>query len=117
MAELPDSVDVVDNQLNEDGDEQTRRCWKFSPFCTRVLYWILMVRNIVGKKLRSIYHPSCDHQSSSGSLNNKDKETGYFDKFCMYYLQHERPCCIRYTNSSRRREFVYLIQHGRECCK
>ena len=35
----------------------------------------------------------------------------------MYYLQHERPCCIGYTNSSRRREFVYLIQHGRECCK
>ena len=23
----------------------------------------------------------------------------------MYYLQHERPCCIGYTNSSRRREF------------
>ena len=35
----------------------------------------------------------------------------------MYYLQHERPCCIGYTNSSRRREFVYPIQHGRECCK
>ena len=30
-----------------------------------------------------------------------------------YYLQHERPCCIGYTNSSRRREFVYPIQHGR----
>ena len=36
---------------------------------------------------------------------------------CMYYLQHERPCCIGYTNSRRRREFVYPIQHGRECCK
>ena len=24
------------------------------------------------------------------------------------HLQHERPCCIRYTN---------LIQHGRSCCK
>jgi hypothetical protein len=24
---------------------------------------------------------------------------------------------IYYTNSSRRREFVYPIQHGRECCK
>ena len=35
----------------------------------------------------------------------------------MYCLQHERPCCIGYTNSSRRREFVYPIQHGRECCK
>ena len=35
----------------------------------------------------------------------------------MYYLQHERTCCIGYTNSSRRREFVYPIQHGRECCK
>ena len=34
-----------------------------------------------------------------------------------YYLQHERPCCIGYTNSSRRREFVYPIQHGRSCCK
>jgi hypothetical protein len=34
-----------------------------------------------------------------------------------YYLQHERPCCIGYTNSSRRQEFVYPIQHGRECCK
>jgi hypothetical protein len=37
-----------------------------------------------------------------------------------YYLQHERPFCIVYTNSSRRREFVYPIQHGRdsrECCK
>jgi hypothetical protein len=31
-----------------------------------------------------------------------------------YYLQHERPCCIGYTNSNRRREFVYPIQHGRE---
>ena len=37
--------------------------------------------------------------------------------FYMYYLQHERPCCIGYTNSSRRRELVYPIQHGRECCK
>ena len=26
-------------------------------------------------------------------------------------------CCIRYTNSSRRREVVCLIQHGREYCK
>jgi hypothetical protein len=34
-----------------------------------------------------------------------------------YYLQHERPCCIGYTISSRRREFVYPIQHGHECCK
>jgi hypothetical protein len=33
----------------------------------------------------------------------------------MYYLQHERPCCIGYTNSSRRLEFVYPIQlHGRD---
>ncbi len=31
-----------------------------------------------------------------------------------YYLQHERPCCIGYTSSSRRRELVYPIQHGRE---
>ena len=35
----------------------------------------------------------------------------------MYYLQHERPCCIRYTSSSRRRALVYLIQNGRECCR
>ena len=35
----------------------------------------------------------------------------------LYYLQHERPCCIGYTNSSRRREFVYPIQHGHSCCK
>jgi hypothetical protein len=28
-------------------------------------------------------------------------------------LQHSRPCCIGYTNSSRRLEFVYPIQHGR----
>ena len=35
----------------------------------------------------------------------------------MYYLQHELLCCIRYTNSSRRQEFVYLIQHEHECCK
>ena len=33
--------------------------------------------------------------------------------FFKYYLQHERPCCIRYLYSI----FVYLIQHGRECCK
>ena len=33
------------------------------------------------------------------------------------HLQHERPCCIRYTNSRLRLEFVYLIQHGRSCCK
>ena len=38
----------------------------------------------------------------------------HFLLFYKYYLQHERPCCIGYTNSSRRREFVYLIQHGRE---
>jgi hypothetical protein len=38
-------------------------------------------------------------------------------QYGMYYLQHERPCCIGYTNSSRRREFVYPIQHGRECCR
>jgi hypothetical protein len=35
----------------------------------------------------------------------------------MYYLQHEWLCCIGYTISSRRWEFVYLIQHRRECCK
>jgi hypothetical protein len=40
-----------------------------------------------------------------------------FQLCVMYYLQHERPCCMGYTNSSRRREFVYPIQHGRECCK
>jgi hypothetical protein len=34
--------------------------------------------------------------------------------YVAYYLQHERPCYIGYTNSSRRREFVYPIQHGRE---
>ncbi len=65
MAEFPDSADVVDNQHNEDGDEQTRRCWKFSPSSTRVFYWILMVRNIVGKKLQSIYHPAINQSSSS----------------------------------------------------
>ena len=32
------------------------------------------------------------------------------------YIQHERPCCIKYTNTSRKRVVVYLIQHGRECC-
>ena len=31
-----------------------------------------------------------------------------------YYLQYERPCYIGYTISSRRREVVYPIQHGRE---
>ena len=36
---------------------------------------------------------------------------------CMYYLQHERPCCIGYTSSSRSRDIVYPIQHGRECWK
>ena len=30
----------------------------------------------------------------------------------MHYLQYERPCCICYTNSSRRRFVVYPIQHG-----
>ena len=35
----------------------------------------------------------------------------------MYYLQHERPCCIEYSNLSRRRKFLYLIQHGPERCK
>ncbi len=33
------------------------------------------------------------------------------------HLQHSRPCCIRYTNSRLRLEFVYLIQHGRSYCK
>ena len=37
--------------------------------------------------------------------------TSYFQEF------HSRPCCIRYTNSRLRLEFVYLIQHGRSCCK
>ena len=32
-------------------------------------------------------------------------------------LQHSRPCCIGYTNSRLRFEFVYPIQHGRSCCK
>ena len=32
-------------------------------------------------------------------------------------LQHSRPCCIGYTNSRLRLEFVYPIQHGRSCCK
>ena len=27
----------------------------------------------------------------------------------MYYLQHERPCCIGYTSSSPKREIVYPI--------
>ena len=29
-------------------------------------------------------------------------------KVFKYFLQHERPCCIKYANTSRRR-FVYLI--------
>ena len=32
-------------------------------------------------------------------------------------IRYSRPCCIRYTNSRLRLEFVYLIQHGRSCCK
>ena len=32
-------------------------------------------------------------------------------------LQHERPCCIEYIITSRRRVIIYSIQHGRECCK
>ena len=28
------------------------------------------------------------------------------------HLQHSRPCCIGYTNSRLRLEFVYPIQHG-----
>jgi hypothetical protein len=33
------------------------------------------------------------------------------------HLQHSRPCCIGYTNTRLRLEFVYPIQHGRSCCK
>lgn len=36
------------------------------------------------------------------------------------YMQHSRPCCIRYTCTiqlSLRLEFVYSIQHCCSCCK
>ena len=35
----------------------------------------------------------------------------------MYYLQHERPCCISIYKLEPKARVVYLIQHGRECCK
>ena len=51
------------------------------------------------------------------TTEERKKERKIYYAHDMYCLQHERQCCIGYTNSSRRREFVYPIQHGRECCK
>ena len=34
-----------------------------------------------------------------------------------YYLQYERPCCIRYTNSSRRRETIVQYNTDVKGCK
>ena len=34
-----------------------------------------------------------------------------------YYLQHKRPCCISIYKLEPKARVVYLIQHGRECCK
>ena len=34
-----------------------------------------------------------------------------------YHLQHERPCCISIYKLEPKVRVVYLIQHGRECCK
>ena len=35
----------------------------------------------------------------------------------MYYLQHERPCCISIHKLEPKARVVYLIQHGRERSK
>jgi hypothetical protein len=39
--------------------------------------------------------------------------------YIQYCSHHERSCCIGYTKSSRRQEFIYPIQHNdsTECCK
>ena len=35
----------------------------------------------------------------------------------MNCLQHERPCCISIYKLELGARVIYLIQHGRECCK
>ena len=44
---------------------------------------------------------------------------GFFSKnvLSIYYLQHERPCCISIYKLEPKARVVYLIQHGREFCK
>ena len=50
-------------------------------------------------------HCNFPHYFSQDFAKNKQKYK--------YYLQYERPYCIGYKNSSRRREGVCPIQHGR----
>ena len=49
-------------------------------------------------------------QRETSWFKQNENTTQYSNK---YYLQHERPCYIGYTNSSQRREVVCPIQHGR----
>ena len=70
----------------------------------------------------SVLHQMSDNEWAKRNYNYTKFSENYQTmlsqlELLSYYLQHERPCCIGYTNSSRRREFVHHIQHGRECCK
>ncbi|KXJ27027.1 hypothetical protein AC249_AIPGENE9996 [Exaiptasia diaphana] len=68
------------------------------------------------------------HPAESALDNIKDKACVFVLSFhssnswaaygiCTYSLKHERECFIRYKDSSRRRESLYLIKHDLECFK
>ena len=42
------------------------------------------------------------------------RQSWFIDNMCQ--IQYERPYCIGYTMSSRRRDILYPIQYGREYC-
>ena len=46
-----------------------------------------------------------------------EKLQKYEDDFNLYYLQHERPCCISIYKLGTKARVVNLIQRGREFCK
>ena len=69
---------------------------------------VLLKVCVLQKCLRSLEScMSCSHKSC----------INVYVVFVMYYLQHERPCCISIYKLEPKARVVYLIQHGREFCK
>jgi hypothetical protein len=121
-------------------DEMTSQCTNISTFCvlifqhffkcflTRWCHWVIA---LLWHKIHRLHHArNCVSMNKQIEQRRRTSFQTIFSTtqlrqckrvVCLIYtycLQHERPCCIGYTNSSRRREFVYpILQHGRECCK
>jgi hypothetical protein len=122
-------------------DEMTSQCTNISTFCVLIFQqhvWVFWQDDAIAHwVIALLWHKihRLHHARKCVSMNKQIEQrlrTSFQTIFsttqlrqckgvvCLIYtycLQHERPCCIGYTNSSRRREFVYPIQHGRECCK